>query len=160
MIWTNFHNNMKFIFKKNTAILQFLKFAVVGAINTVIDLAVFNVLMWFTGIYKGVWIILISAASFAAANINSYVLNKRWTFRKETLLDRKKKRAVQFTQFFIVSLIGLGLNSLTVFIITTFVPPLFGTTDVLWANIAKIIAVGINTIWNFFGYKFLVFKIK
>jgi len=146
--------------KKNTNFLQFLKFITVGFINTLIDLVIFNLLMWLTGIHKGGWIILLTAISFSVATTNSYVLNKHWTFQKKPGLAKTKKVSKEFIQFLIVSLIGISLNISIVYMITTFISPLFNVSPTLWANIAKIVAIGANTISNFIGYKFLVFKDK
>jgi len=146
--------------KKHPSLLQFLKFITVGFINTLIDLGIFNLLMWLTGIYKGGWIILLTAISFSIATINSYVLNKHWTFQKKPGLVKTKKAAKEFIQFLIITLIGMSLNMSVVYVITTFIPPLFNFSPVLWANLAKIIAVGANTVWNFIGYKFFVFKAR
>ena len=48
--------------------------------------------------------------------------------------------------------------SSVVFGVTTFIPPFFGLSPELWANLAKVAATGFSLIWNFIGYKFIVFK--
>lgn len=133
---------------------QAFRFAVIGFINTGIDFVILNALMWATDIYEGRWILLLNLISFAVATTNSYFWNKRWAFQD----DSKGKDAVLFSQFFVVSIIGAGINSGTVFLITTYVTPMFGIGEGLWANIAKVAATCISLIWNFSGYKFVVFK--
>lgn len=135
---------------------QFLKFAAVGALNTGIDFAVLNLLMFSTGIYGGQWLIFFNSISFAAAVVNSYFWNKHWTFKKEG--NGTEKAAGEFFQFLLISIVGLLLNSGIVYGIATFVHPLFGLSSALWANFAKVLATGIALIWNFIGYKFIVFK--
>lgn len=137
-------------------IKQFLKFAAVGVVNTTIDFAVLNLLMFLTGVYSGRWIILFNSISFTAAVINSYFLNKYWTFKKEGGETGQITR--EFSQFFVVSIIGLLLNSGIVYGISTFIPALFGLSSALWANFSKILATAVSMIWNFVGYKFIVFK--
>jgi putative flippase GtrA len=138
-------------------IAQFSKFVVIGLMNTSIDFAVLNLLMWLTGVYLGRWIILLNAIAFSVAVINSYFWNKYWTFRA-----RETKEAAEvtkeFSQFIVVSLVGVVINSGIVYGITTFIPPFFGLGEEIWANLAKVAATSLALIWNFIGYKFIVFK--
>jgi len=86
-------------------------------------------------------------------NFNSYFWNKYWTFK-----DLDKIEAKEFSQFILVTLIGLAINSSIVYGITTLVSPMFGISPELWANLAKVAATGFSLIWNFIGYKFVVFN--
>jgi len=141
----------------NRLMRQFSKFIVIGLMNTAIDFAILNLLMWSTGIYGGRWIILLNVISFTIAVINSYFWNKFWTFRAKEA-DEPAEVAKEFSQFIMVTLIGLVINSSIVFGITTFIPPFFGLSKEVWANLAKVVATGFSLIWNFVGYKFIVFK--
>jgi putative flippase GtrA len=141
----------------NQLVKQFTKFVIIGFMNTIIDFGVLNLLMWLTGVYKGSWIILLNAISFSIAVTNSYFWNKYWTFRaKET--GQPAMVAKEFSQFVMITLIGLGINTSIVYGVTTLIPPLFGIGPELWANLAKAAATAISLIWNFIGYKFIVFK--
>lgn len=136
---------------------QFSKFVLVGFMNTAIDFGVLNLLMWLTGVYKGSWIILLNVTAFTVAVINSYLWNKFWTFKaKETTEAGEVTK--EFIQFIIVSLVAVVINSSIVYSITTFIPPFFGLGQELWANLAKVVATAVALIWNFVGYKFIVFK--
>ena len=132
---------------------QFSKFVVIGFMNTAIDFTILNFLMWWTGIYSGALIILLNMVSFSIAVFNSYFWNKYWTFK-----DLDKIEAKEFSQFILVTLIGLAINSSIVYGITTLVSPMFGISPELWANLAKVAAIGFSLIWNFIGYKFIVFN--
>lgn len=133
---------------------QFFRFVVIGIINTGIDFLVLNIEMWLTGITSGSFMFVQNAVSFGVATINSYFLNKKWAFEDTSHHDQAKK----FSSFMSVSIVGILINSTIVYLITTFIPPLLGINDVLWANLAKVFATGISLVWNFIGYKFLVFK--
>jgi putative flippase GtrA len=142
------------LLKRYPVVQQFTKFVVIGVINTGVDFLVLNLEMMLTGISKGPYMLVQNAISFSIATINSYFFNKYWTFQDSSKKDAGKK----FSQFLAVSVVGVAINSLVVFAITTYIPPMFGISSVLWANLAKLAATGISLIWNFAGYKFWVFK--
>ncbi|MFH1551988.1 MAG: GtrA family protein [bacterium] len=145
--------------KYKGTIKQFSRFVVIGFMNTGIDFAILNLLMWWTGIYSGKGIILINIVSFLVAVTNSYFWNKLWVFKANKVkLDDRIKVINQFLRFAIVTLIGLAINTSIIFIITTFIPPFFGLSKEIWANLAKAGATSISLLWNFTGYKFIIFK--
>ena len=147
--------------KKIRVVYQFAKFFLVGGLNTLIDFEVLNILMRQTGIAKGEFIILFNAISFTIAITNSYLWNRFWTFKEARDVQvRKESVGKEFVQFLIVSLIGMGLNSGIVYATATYMKPLFGLGQVLWTNFAKALATGASLIWNFIGYKFIVFNVN
>lgn len=79
--------------------LQWLRFAVVGASNTLLSTAVFAALF-----HLGVHYLLASALAFAIGALNSYTLNRRWTFRSH------ERRAPELARFIGVQAVGLGVN--------------------------------------------------
>ncbi len=139
-------------------IKQFSKFVIVGGVNTGIDFAVLNTLIYLTGITKGWELFVLNCISFSVAVVNSYYMNKRWTFKEAAAGIVDKNAAVQFSQFFIVSVIGITINGAILTGITTLVAPPFGMSEQLWANFAKLVATGASLVWNFIGYKLFVFK--
>jgi putative flippase GtrA len=139
---------------KNKSVSQFSKFFVVGILNTAIDFSILNFLMWATKTYEGAPVAIYNTVSFSIAVINSYILNKYWTFEDKS----SAKTPAQFIKFLTVAVIGWGLNTGVLYSITTYVNPLFGLGAALWANLAKAFATGAVLAWNFIGYKFLVFK--
>ncbi len=136
---------------------QFGKFAIVGGINTGVDFTVLNILMWLTGIASGRYIIVLNAISFSVAVVNSYFWNKFWTFKAEKTSPTKQLTG-EFFQFIAVSLIGIAINSITVYVMTTFVSSPVEIHDQLWANVSKVFATGLSLVWNFIGYKLFVFR--
>lgn len=143
---------MNKIIKKIILIKQAGKFILVGFLNTGIDFGILNLLMWVLGIYSGAWIILLNIIAFSTATINSYFWNKFWTFKA------RGNAGIQFIQFIAVSIIGVLINTIIVFLISTYIAPVFGISQALWVNLAKVFATGISLFWNFTGYKFIVFK--
>jgi putative flippase GtrA len=141
--------------KKIPVILQLIKFIMVGFANTAVDFGILNLLMAMTGIYSGKNIFFLNSISFVVAVIHSYFWNKFWTFKA-----KKTEAPKEFLQFLIVSIIGLLINGGIVYMITTWLQPMFGANAVSWANASKIAATAISLIWNFIGYKYIVFKKK
>ena len=133
---------------------QFSKFVLIGGVNTAIDFAVLNIEIKLTGITSGSGLFVLNTISFLVAVINSYFMNKYWTFQDVT----RNREETKFAQFIAVSLAGSGINSSIVAGITTFIAPAFGISPILWANVAKLLATGISLVWNFVGYKLFVFK--
>ncbi len=140
--------------KTQQFIFQFSRFVVIGFMNTAIDFAVLNFLMWLFTIYSGKWLILLNMVSFTVAVVNSYFWNKLWVFKDREESETGKK----FSQFILITLIGMAINSSIVFGIATYIPAFFGLSKELWANLAKAAATGVSLFWNFIGYKFIVFK--
>ncbi|MFZ1655106.1 MAG: GtrA family protein [Candidatus Moraniibacteriota bacterium] len=134
---------------------QFSKFVIVGGINTGIDFAVLYGLVTVTGITHGYELFILNAISFSVAVINSYFMNKYWTFEDKT---KTQQEPFKFSQFLIISVIGIGINGGILTLITGNVIPLFGLSERLWVLFAKLMATGVSLVWNFVGYKLFVFK--
>ncbi|OGD95445.1 hypothetical protein A3F02_03265 [Candidatus Curtissbacteria bacterium RIFCSPHIGHO2_12_FULL_38_9b] len=141
---------VSFAAKRFGLLWQFSKFALVGVLNTAIDFGILNLMILLTGITSGIGIIPLNIVSFSAAVTNSFFWNKKWVFQSP--------KEANFITFFVITLIGLVINSSIVYIITTFVPPVFVESETLWANLAKVLATGVALFWNFTGYKLIVFK--
>lgn len=128
---------------------QVVKFGVVGVSNTLVDFAVLNFLIFFTGIASGTPFTAFKTISFTVAVSNSYFWNKRWTFRSEKKV---------FVQFLAVSVVGMLLNVGTASFVVNFVGPQFGLSEQVWANIGAIVGTLVVMTWNFLGYKLVVFR--
>jgi len=142
--------------KNITGLIQIIKFGLIGVLNTVVDFAILNLLMWTFKMYSGPWIIVFNVASFSLAVVNSYIWNRFWTFKMKSRQDVPE----EFVKFISVSLIGVVINSGIVYSITAFIDPVSGLSSELWANVAKVLATGVAMVWNFVGYKFWAFKSK
>lgn len=135
-------------------IRQAIKFVLVGILNTGIDFGVSNILMKIFNVYSGNAFTLFKGIGFTAAVINSYFLNKLWTFRNEG----GAKAGKEFIQFFIISLIGFGINVGVASVVVNIIGSQFGINNKLWANFGIACATFAAMAWNFLGYKFIVFK--
>lgn len=131
---------------------QIIKFSITGLLNTIIDFSILNFLI---GVLS--WAVLpANTVSFSVAVINSYFLNKYWTFR-----DKQPVHIRQFSIFIIVSLVGLGLSNLLIYLGLEFFKVYTFELSFVWHyNIAKAISALIVLAWNFLASKYWVFYAK
>lgn len=114
---------------------RFVKWSVVGTIGAVVDYGIYIGLTRLIGLEE----VIAQSISFTCAVINNYILNRVWTFG-----DIKHKRPeVQFFQFFIVSVMGLGTRTVIFFVLFR----LLG----IWDLLAMAVAIITVLVWNFFA---------
>ncbi len=140
---------------KIPVLLQIAKFSAVGGLNTLLDLGVLNGLIVLAGqsTAHGVWYSVFKSISFIVANTNSYFWNKYWTFGSTPGVNVR-----EFGQFFAVSIVGFGINVAVASLVVNVMAPLGGASPERWANVGALVATIAALIWNFLGYKFIVFK--
>lgn len=120
---------------------QFIKFSLVGVLNTAIDYGVFYGLYEFVGIHY----VLASGIGFCLAVTNSYICNKHWTFKSRGADVRR-----EFLKFFVVNIVSLSINLACMAILVE----LFS----LYPQVAKLVTIGITLAVNFTGNKFWTFR--
>lgn len=144
----------KLLVGKIPVLFQLVKFVLVGASNTFVDLGILNILMLITGFFSGAIYSLFKAFSFICSVVNSYFWNKFWTFEKR----ETKVGLGEFAKFFLIAGIGFFLNVGIASLIVNVIGPQFGLSKEVWANIGAFLAIFVVFMWNFSGYKFFVFK--
>ena len=138
---------------------RFIKFGMVGAFGAVIDFGVFNLLIHFIR-FKPLYASIIS---FICAVVSNFLLNRYWTYPD----SRTKGFRRQFFQFVIVSLVGLGIRSITFSplekTLLTFanqiIPQsfIFSPTFIGY-NLTLAILILVVMLWNFFVNRFWTFN--
>ncbi|MCL2774515.1 MAG: GtrA family protein [Oscillospiraceae bacterium] len=131
---------IKFIDKK-VDLRKFIKFGITGILNTAIDFGVFtfcNEILNFDPVIS-------NPIGQTLATINSFFINKNWTFEK-----RKNYNVKEVLKFLIVNLISISLTTLGMYIFN----------DKLGINkyVCKIPIFFITICINYFGNKLFVFK--
>lgn len=147
-------------------IYQIAKFVLVGALNTFLDWGVLNLLIFLTTIASGPLYSVFKGISFLVAVINSYFWNKFWTFKKSPAMSDAstfnagppKAVGKEFLQFFLVSAIGFAFNVGLATLIVNVWGPHWGLAAKTWANIGALGGTLVGLVWNFLGYKLIVFK--
>ena len=95
-------------------VTQFVKFAVVGGLGTIVNLVVLKATLFawdqFAASTPFVVEAFASGLAFAVAVVNNYLLNRWWTFRSTGTMS------TEFLKFLIVSLSGLVLNELVFYV--------------------------------------------
>ncbi len=132
---------------------QFLRFALVGAANTLMDLGVLNLLIFIFGVPTSATYPFYKLVSFLCALIQSFFLNVHFTFKPE-----EKHWSVYWKRFLGVSIAGLLINVLVPAGLMILLSRMTTWDARLLANLAALVGVGLSTLFNFFGYKIFVFK--
>lgn len=113
-------------------ILKFIKYCVVGFSGMIVDFAATWILKEKVKINKYV----ANTCGFILSATSNYILNRIWTFESQN-----EKVATEYFSFLIISIVGLGLNNLILWLLT----------DKLKMNfyLSKLLAIGVITLWNF-----------
>ena len=119
-------------------VAQWLRFAAVGVSNTLLSTAVFAVLF-----HLGVPYLLGSALAFALGALNSYTLNRRWTFRS------RAPRGPELARFVCVQAVGLGVNLALLAALVEVASIQHVFAQVLAFPVASIITFALSRQWAF-----------
>ena len=138
--------------------VRFVKFAVVGAIGSVVDIGVMNLM---TQVFH-LPLVIGGSISFICAVINNFIGNRYWTYPD----SRSKPIHRQLGMFFVVNAIGIAIR---IPILKYVEPPLakmfesfahisYDLADALAKNATLIIAIGIVMLWNFFVNRYWTYN--
>jgi len=122
---------------------QIVKFLIVGLINTGIHYVVFLLLYRLIDVNY----LIASVVGYSCGLLNSFILNKRWTFK--TINVRKD---IEFVKFIIVNVVALAVNIAAL----RFLVEAMGIKP----EISQIAAIGFSLVINFLGNKFWTFQTK
>lgn len=123
-----------------TFLVKFLKFGMVGFSGVFIDFGTTYVCKEWLKIQKYV----ANSIGFTVAASSNYILNRTWTFKSQD-----PDIATEYTEFLVISLVGLGIANLIVWLIHSRLRQNF--------YLSKLFAIGVVTIWNFFANYYITF---
>lgn len=118
---------------------EFMRFCLVGAVNTGIDLAVFAVLSsW------GFSLLVAHSLSYTCGVLNSFLLNRSWTFK------RREQSSGQLIRF-----LALNLGTLTI----TYGLIVYLHNSLAWPLlVCKLLATGASLGINYLGSRLWIFS--
>ena len=115
-------------------LLKFLKFGVVGFSGVFVNFGVTYVCKEWLKWNK----YLSNILGFIVAASTNYILNRVWTFQ-----STNPQIGTEYAKYFVIALIGMGIDTLTVYVLNG---------KLKWNfYLSKVFAVGASTLWNFFG---------
>ncbi|MGC9968582.1 MAG: GtrA family protein [Minisyncoccia bacterium] len=132
---------------------QFGKFAAVGVLNTFVDIGVLNLEILALGTPAAWPYRIMKTISFLAATTNSFLWNKFWTFG-----SREPASSSETIKFYLVAVGGFLLNVGVASYVFSGIAAPASISPNLWANIGALAGVAAAFLWDFLGYKYIVFK--
>ena len=134
---------------------QFGKYASIGFANSAVDFGVLNLLIAYSGITAGLVFSVFKALSFTVAVTHSYFWNRYWAFNS----GPESHKGV-FTKFITVNIIVALINVGTASFIVNGMDPQFGLDYKTWANVGAFVGAAVSFVFNFVGFRLIVFKEK
>lgn len=126
----------------STSLRQFVKFSIVGGLNTAVDFGVyFSLTRWVSWFSQH--LVVAAVLAMAAATVHSYLWNSFWTFQ-----TKRTDHAVLVSKFLTVSISGFILYTVLFSSLIN-----FGLSDIL----VKVLLAGFLLLWNFVGNKWWVY---
>ncbi len=111
---------------------KFIKFGIVGFSGVLVDFGFTYISKEWLKIQK----YIANAIGFTLAASSNYFLNRWWTFHSQN-----PEIAIEYGRFLFISLIGLGINTLVLWLLVSRGKYNF--------YLAKLFAIAVVTIWNF-----------
>lgn len=124
--------------------VQFLKFNAVGVLNTLVDFAVFTLLNGLGLFYTAAQVI-----SYSAGTANSFIWNKKVTFRETEAARGEGFDRKQLLRFIVLNLFVMGLSIALIHLLTD--------TLGIQVLLSKVVVTFVTVIINFFGSRKWVF---
>jgi putative flippase GtrA len=144
--------------KKERERTRFIRFAVVGAVGSLIDIGVMNLL---TQVFH-LPLVLGGSISFICATINNFFGNRYWTFPD----SRSRRIHQQLGMFFLVNGTGIAIRIPILKYVEQPLVRLFesmagltlDTADALAKNATLLFAIGVVMLWNFFVNRYWTYN--
>ena len=133
---------------------QVLRFGLVGGLNTIVDLLILNMLLLLIPTSSTRMILIYSAIAYSLGAVNSFLLNKYWTFGY-----RQRTTWREVVRFIVTTLCGIGWSSIILWLASNALHPLL-INATIWANASKVIAISGTALISYLGMSLWVFVNK
>ncbi len=136
---------------KQSLFQQIVRFGIVGGINTVVDLLVLNGLLFLFPTNSIWFLVLYTILAYSIGAVNSFILNKYWTFERKRKTNRR-----ELARFAVTTLCGIGWNAACIWFAAHIAHPAF-LNAVAWTNLSKIAAIASAAFLSYLGMRLWVF---
>ncbi len=121
--------------------IQFFRYTFVGGLAFIVD----YVLLYILTEHFHFHYLESATISFMVGLVVNYFISKWWVFSQ----SKFKSKGIEFLLFFLVGVVGLLLNNLFLWLITTYLS--------VYYMYSKLVAAVIVYLWNFLARKYMVF---
>ena len=133
---------------------QVIRFGLVGGLNTIVDLLILNMLLLLFPTNSTRMILIFGAIAYSIGAVNSFLLNKYWTFGY-----RQRTSWREVARFVVTTSLGIGWSSIILWLASNALQPLL-INPTIWANVSKVIAICGTVTINYLGMSLWVFVSK
>jgi putative flippase GtrA len=132
-------------------IWQFVRFGLVGCLNTTIDLLVLNCMLWLWPTQNIAKLLLFNTTAYACGALNSFFINRYWTFQRAG-----RPQAREGVRFLLMTLATIGCNDLILWFMGNILHPVH-LNETLWSNISKVVAIVCTFLVSYLGMRLWVY---
>jgi putative flippase GtrA len=130
---------------------QFLRYCLVGSLNTLVDLAIFNALVWRFPTANAQMLLIYNSFAYVSGGVSSFFLNKYWTFgHKHQVTWREVRR------FTLTLLAEVLYSNVLLWLAGKALRPFISNIS-LWSSASKLVAVGGGVLISYTFMRFWTF---
>ncbi len=133
---------------------QFVRFGFVGVLNTLLDVLLLNSLLWLFPTTNTFSILLFNSLAYSIGAVNSFFLNKYWTFGSHQQTSWSEVR-----RFTLTTLLGILCNDILIWLASKLLLSFISNSS-LATNTAKVFAIAGTVFVSYLGMRLWVFVKK
>jgi putative flippase GtrA len=130
---------------------QFLRYCLVGGVNTGVDVLILNILLWRFPTHNVQVLVAYNSVAYTCGSVSSFFLNKYWTFRRT-----QRPAARELVRFAISVLLEVLYSNVLIWLAGKALQP-FIPNVTLWGNASKLVAVVIGAVLSYCLMRFWTF---
>jgi putative flippase GtrA len=130
---------------------QFLRYCLVGGVNTAIDLLTLNILLWRFPTNNVQVLVVYNSFAYSSGAVSSFFLNKYWTFR-----HKQRTTWHEVIRFVAILLLEVLYSNGLVWLAGKALQPVIANPT-LWGNTSKLVAVAVGAVITYIFMRFWTF---
>ena len=135
----------------SSTLWQFLRYCLVGGVNTLVDVLMLNILLWRFPTHNVQVLVVYNSVAYLCGAASSFFLNKYWTFQ------HTHKTTVREVRRFAISIVlELIYSNVLVWLVGKALQPFIANTT-LWGNAVKLVAVVCGAVLSYSLMRFWTF---